>query len=135
MNVIHFFDLDHFVDEVQEGTIVRLEAIFVGVQSQDVAGLGREKAEIHIRSISGASILCCMIPVGSIQTLHGEPFGHDPDAPGELERRAKRARAAIQEYLKQVGLDVRPGLIDIGDAKPVSGRWAGLADTVEVDHA
>lgn len=136
MIVINFFKLEHLVGELDAGAVVRIEGTIRAVAS-DTPGLHRENAAVNVRAVNHAAILSFMIPVGSINMLHGKPFGMDPDAPEKLDQRLQRAERAIAEYLADEGLTVRPGLIDIGEAQPVSGSWAGLAEALGNggDHA
>ena len=121
--VLHFFTLPELADELEAGDLVRVEGA-VTVRNGKTPGLGVRDARIHARAVMDGSILTYMLPVGSIQTLHGEAA--DNEAEELLEAEYMKAGKAVTAYLEGRGFEVRPGLIDIGGAEPVRGTWAGL---------
>jgi hypothetical protein len=135
MIVINFFKLEHLVGELTPDHVIRIEGT-VRTVSTNTAGISRDIAAVHVRAIYYSAILAFMVPVGSMQRLHGEPFGPDSHA-DELNQRLRTAERAIAEHLTEQGFTVRPGLIDIGEAKPVEGVWVGLAEALdgEGEHA
>lgn len=123
MAVLHFFTLPEFTGELSEGDLVRVEGL-VRVVNNKGAVVGHRIAEVHARALHNDDLLTFMLPVGSVQTIHGEPVEDDKAA--ELDRVCDEVVAAVKGYLEGGGFEVRPGLIDIGGAELVRGTWAGL---------
>ena len=71
MAVINFFTLPELADELEEGALVRVEGT-VKVQAGSQPSFGVRYAQVHARAMCGENLLAYMLPVGSVNTLHGE---------------------------------------------------------------
>jgi len=128
MGVIHFGDLEELVEELPEGHVVRVAVLDVseGVSREDgirLAGIG-----VHVRAFASDHVLACYIPTARLQMIGravlSDPGG-DKQAYAQAWERAEAEGARIREYLAGRGFDVRPGVIEIGDARPLAGNWNG----------
>ena len=127
MIVVKLFSLEALAAEVLEalewgaGGVVRVERSTRVRQSGGIAAMERRTTSIHVRAVVGSEVLAFMLTIGSVEYLHGEPFGVDKGAPGRLDDLAERWAGRITCYLEGAGLRVRPGLIDLGGAEPIPG--------------
>lgn len=142
MIVIHFFTLEDLISELKrdidgiglEGSgVVRVESTVRAVAVGAQGAIENREVSIHARAVVGSEVLAFMMRIGSVQLMHGEPFGQDGGAPDRLDDRRLRWERRIAEALSDEGLHVRPGLIDLGGAVPVSGRWEGEYDRLEAE--
>lgn len=123
--VVHFFSLPDLVDELAPGALVRLEKTRRAVPYESTPGFERQVYEVHARACYEGIILVWLVQVGGVEYLHGQPFG-DPDAESRVEDLTVKVKDQIAKFLEDRDLEVRPGLIDLGNAKPVRGTWPGL---------
>jgi len=88
-----------------------------------LAGLG-----VHVRAFAGdGHVLACYIPTARLQMIGGTVLsdpGGDKRVYAVAWERAKAEGARVREYLVGRGFDVRPGVIEIGDARPLAGGWS-----------
>ena len=124
MGVIHFRDLDDLVAELEPGQVVRVdmlqitEGTFRPRLDVDIVGIG-----VHVRAFNAdGHILSCYIPVARVQMMGHTPLDKGYD---EAWERAEGLAKRVVGYLADRGFDPRPGLIDLGDARPLAGGWSG----------
>jgi len=125
--VIHFVKLDDLVAELEAGHTVRVaeldvtESTFKGVDVR-VAGIG-----VHVRAFDEAGrILSWYWPLVRLQVVGSMYPGH-----AQFEeynagwKKAELAGEAVRAFLESCELDVRPGIIGLGDVRPLRGEWGG----------
>ncbi len=126
MGVIHFGDLDEMLNELQPGQTVRVAVLDVTEQTFKKYGVRRAGIGVHVRAFAGEHILSCCIPVTALQIVGGVPHREH----GQFQEyitawdKANCCADQVKAYLAERGFDVRPGVIDLGNARPMVGGWA-----------
>jgi len=82
---------------------------------------------VHVRAFDAEGhILACYVPAAMVRMM-GDTCLDDPGGTkGTYEAAWQKARALgnrVREHLAGRGLTVRPGIIDIGEARPLAGGW------------
>ncbi len=124
MGIIHFADLDEMLAELSDGQIVRVSVLDVTEGTAEKYGIRLASIGVHVRAFNDdGHVLSCYIPVKRLQVIGRVPpaaqRGEYDSAWNDAENEAARVRA----YLTQRGFEVRPGVIDLGDARPMAGGW------------
>lgn len=125
--VIHFVKLGDLIAELQPGHIVRVaelditESTYKGVDVR-MAGIG-----VHVRTFDEAGrILSWYWPLARLQVVGSIYPGHAQyEEYQAVWNTVEKAGEAIRAFLASCGLDVRPGIIDLGDVRPLRGEWGG----------
>ena len=139
MGVIHFAELDEMLDELQAGQTVRVAVLDVTEQTYKKYGIRKASLGIHVRAFVGEHILSCYLPVTALQIAGGIPHREHGQFQAYTEAwdRAACYAEQVKAYLTQRGFDVRPGVIDLGNARPLPGGWSQATQasiTQEVTH-
>ena len=126
MGVIHFGDLDEMLNELQPGQTVRVAVLDVTEQTFKKYGFRKASLGVHVRAFAGEHILSCYIPVTALQIVGGVPHrehGQFQEYTETCDKANSRAEQ-VKAYLTERGFDVRPGVIDLGNARPLPGGWS-----------
>jgi len=132
MGVIHFGDLDEMLNELQSGQTVRVAVLDVTERAFNKYGVRRAAIGVHVRAFASEHILSYYIPVAALQIVGGVPhrehgqFQEYSEAWDKANCRAEQVKA----YLTQQGFEVRPGVIDLGNARPLAGGWSQITQAV-----
>lgn len=118
MPVIQFFDLDKMLHELQPNDVVRIEPIRYVSQRHHVVEL--TTFGVAVRHINAQGhVLAVFIP-----TWHGQIWPNEDEAEDE-KRQAENEDllTRLHAHLLAIHLDVRYGLIGIGDEKLQPAAW------------
>jgi hypothetical protein len=125
---IQFADLNELAAELPAGHIVRVnaldttEASFDGMADLRVAGIG-----VHVRAVNpDGHLLACYLPVHRMQVFGRRPRPNDHEAAtySQAWDKAEALRQRVSDWLAEQGFVVRRGVINLGDLRPMPGRWA-----------
>ena len=139
MIVVKHFSLEDLAEEALSALkwggsgAVRVAKLTRTVSTGSVASMERRTNAIHVRAVVGHEVLAFMLRIGSVDYVHGEPFGVDEGAPARLDALSDKWAERISEYLTAQGLAVRPGLIDLGGAEPIAGDWLAMGEAITAD--
>ena len=128
MGVIHFADLDELIEELVEGQTVRVAVLDLTESISKDYGIRQAGIGVHVRAFDGdGHVLACYVQVVCLQmignTALSDPGGGKPYSAAWEKAEGEAGR--VRKYLAGRGFDVRPGVIEIGDARPLAGDWSG----------
>ena len=136
-HVIQFSELETLVAEpFAPDQVVRVVVLEMSQPvSARIPDLRQVTVGVHVRTINPhGHILACHLPVGTLQLYNGRREG-DPtwqryDAVWEQATTLqKRVLAFLQPVAQERGFVLRTaGVIDLGDLRPLAGRWSTDSD-------
>jgi len=127
MGLIQFSDLAELCQELPAGHTVRVAGLGTTEGLDKRLGLRLAGIGVHVRAFAPDDhILACYVPAAMVQMM-GDTCVDDPGGTkGTYEAAWQKARDLgdrVREYLAGRGLTVRPGVIDIGEARLLAGGW------------
>jgi len=130
MGVIHFGDLGEMIGELLDGHTVRVEVLDVTEGVSKDYGIRQAGIGVHVRAFADEPeiVLACYVPVARLQMMSGAVLsdpGGGKEAYSTAWEKAEAEADRMREYLTGLGFDVRPGVIEIGDVRPLAGGWSG----------
>jgi hypothetical protein len=120
--VIHFGELDELLAEVLPHQCLRVQTLELKKGTADQHGVYLAAIGTHVRVLTDETILCCHIRTGHTNKVGNMPLSSEEQYLA-LWDKAEAEAEAVRDHLRAQGLRVRPGIIDIGEARPVSGTW------------
>ncbi|MBN1890644.1 MAG: hypothetical protein JW850_21800 [Thermoflexales bacterium] len=126
--VIHFTDLDDLVQELHENTagIIARVVVMDMTETSSSHGIRLAGIGVHVRAIDDTGcVLSCYIPVRFMQLVCTPQTAEDPNY-AEYNAAWDKAEALadqVRDYLTKRNLCVRPGVIDLGEVRPLRGSW------------
>ncbi len=121
--VIHFSTLDDMIAELPSNHIVRVAAMDI-TESVIANGIRLAGIGVHVCAIVDGSIFSCYLPVRVMQ-VWGVPGKGDPyaDEYRQAWDKAHSLADQVRDYLGSKGVQVRSGIIDLGDVRPMRATW------------
>jgi hypothetical protein len=124
MPIIHFVALEDLLDELPAGHVVRVVALESTESTSSQYGIRLTGYGVHARAAVDGDVLVWygrnaqLQLIGSIYPGHGQEKEHTA-AWARAEARAE----AVSRYIAARGFAVRPGIIDLGDVRPIPGTF------------
>lgn len=140
--VIHFIEFEDMIDELSKAEPVRVNVLnttqYVFVEQPDYS---RMLVGLHVRQFLGNAVLSWMMPFGEYDAYKGVAVdGSQANVRDLALQQAEVIKDMVVERLLQHsdGIDIRPGIIDLGPITFHLGTWKAvelIQETVEAEPA
>ncbi len=127
--VIQFVELDELLAELPKGHVVRVEVLHIieGVSKEGISQVG---IGVHVRAFapddSNHVLVCYICMARRMQSGNIVLSGPGSNGKKSADKKVMEVMEQVRTYLAKRQFDVRPGVIEIGDARLLDGGWKGL---------